>query len=248
MSEGRSGIDKKIGYLSPDRVIHNSAYEFYRLAPDNVLMLYLPMGVDDLTADAVEQAYEKVDAEVQFLKARGANIVVQGGVPLPLAAGRAFHDALVARMADVSGLPATSTVECVIDALRGLGTRKVAVANKWSVELNRRMADDFFGPAGIEVANVANLDLSPREFRYFTSDQSVNLALELGRRSFSEAPDADALYIGGGSWLATKIVPELEQAFGKPVITNTLACTWSLCRRLGVWQPKQGYGRLIAHP
>ena len=248
MTESLAGVTHRIGYLSPDRLVHNGPYEFYRLAPDNVLMLYIAMGVDELTARHVEDAYGEVDALVRLLKERNANILVQGGVPLPLATGRAFHDALLRRMTQVSGLPSTSTVECVIDALHGLGLKKVVVANKWSDALNQTMADEFFGPAGVEVVGVSNRELSPTTFRTFTSEDSVALALDLARAGFEAHPEADGLYIGGGSWLATKIVPLLEDRFGKPVITNTLSCTWSLCRRLGIWQAKSGYGTLINTP
>lgn len=244
--ESLTGVTHRIGYLSPDRLIHNGPYEFYRLAPDNVLMLYISMAVDELTAAHVEEAYEEVDALVRLLKSRNANILVQGGVPLPLATGRAYHDALLQRMAEVGGMPATSTVECVIDAIQGMGLSRVVVANKWSDKLNRTLADEFFTPAGIEIVGVSNRELSPSVFRKFTSDDSVGLALELGRAGFEAHPEAEALYIGGGSWMATKIVPLLEDRFGKPVITNTLSCTWSLCRRLGIWQPKPGFGTLIS--
>jgi arylmalonate decarboxylase len=237
---------KRIGYVSPDSLVGNGPYEFYRLAPDNVMMLYATVGVYELDASTVERAYEPIDDIMRELRARKVDLVVQGGVPLPLATGRAFHDRLLARMTEVAEAPATSTVECVVDALRGLGLRRVVVANKWSEPLNRCLADEFFGPAGIAVAGVSTQVMAPTEFRRMSSEDNLDLAYELGRAGLAAQPDADGLYIGGGSWLATKIVPRLEDEFGKPVVTNSLACAWSLCRRLGEWQPRPGFGTLIA--
>ena len=239
---------KRIGYVSPDGLVGNGPYEFYRLAPDSVMMLYAPAAVNELDARTVERAYEHIDDLMREFKARAVDIVVQGGVPLPLATGRTYHDRLLARMSEVAGVPATSTVECVVDAISGLGLKRVVVANKWSQSLNRCLADDFFAPAGIAVAGVSTHVLAPAEFRRMSSKDNLDLAYELGRTGLAAYPDADGLYIGGGSWLATKIVPTLEVEFGKPVITNSLACAWSLCRRLGEWQPRSGFGALIATP
>jgi len=37
---------------------------------------------------------------------------------------------------------------------------------------------------------------------------------------FYGAPDCDAVYIGGGSWIAEPVAARLEAEFGKPVLCN----------------------------
>ena len=46
---------------------------------------------------------------------------------------------------------------------------------------------------------------------------------ELGRRAFLDYADCDAVYIGGGSWIAEPVAVRLEEEFGKPVLCNQAA-------------------------
>jgi maleate cis-trans isomerase len=74
------------------------------------------------------------------------------------------------------------------------------------------------------------------------------LAYTLGRQALETNPSADGLYIGGGSWLTLPAILRLEQEFSVPVVTNQIAVTCSVCRKLDCWEPKAGYGSLIALP
>ena len=58
--------------------------------------------------------------------------------------------------------------------------------------------------------------LAPSEFQKIESGDHMQLAYELGRRAFQDNPDCDAIYLGGGSWLAEPVAERLEEEFGKP--------------------------------
>ena len=60
-----------------------------------------------------------------------------------------------------------------------------------------------------------------------TAADDHQLALDLGRKVLSEAPDAQALLMPGGLWFAIHAVPILEAEFGKPVLLNILSTTWA---------------------
>lgn len=80
------------------------------------------------------------------------------------------------------------------------------------------------------------------------SEDSLQLAYELGKGALQDHPDADGLYIGGGGWMTFAAVEALEKEFGKPVITNETAVVWGVCHLLNYWRPVQGYGRLLGGP
>ncbi len=82
----------------------------------------------------------------------------------------------------------------------------------------------------------------------FSTGSPANLAYALGRAALETNPEADGLYIGGGAWLTLPAILRLEAEFAKPVITNQVSVVWDVCRQLRCWQPKAGYGRLIALP
>jgi len=74
----------------------------------------------------------------------------------------------------------------------------------------------------------------------------TELAYELGRAALTRHPDADGLYIGGGSWLSEPVCQALEREFGKPAISNPSAMVWDTLTRLGHWAPIPGQGRLLS--
>jgi len=66
------------------------------------------------------------------------------------------------------------------------------------------------------------------------------------RSALTRFPQADGLYIGGGSWLSEPVCQALERDFGKPAISNSSAMVWDTLSRLGHWKPIPGQGRLLA--
>lgn len=236
---------RKIGHLSPLPVIDNQPYEFYRIAPEGVMLVMVSVGLAEFSARDVERVFEPVERLTEQLVERGVDIVIQGGVPLPILIGREALQRLLERIEKVGKVPATSTVLNVVEAARGLGLKKIAVANKWTEEMNRNLAE-FFAAGGVTVVGENTRSMAPAEFVKMGSDESLNLAYELGGRALEASPNADGLYIGGGAWLTLPVITALEQKYDKPVITNQVAVVWDVCRRLDCWQPKEGFGRLIA--
>ena len=76
----------------------------------------------------------------------------------------------------------------------------------------------------------------------------MQLAYELGRQAITANPDCDAVYIGGGSWLAEPVAAKLEADFGKSVICNQTAVIRANLKTLGIWKPIPGHSRLLATP
>jgi maleate cis-trans isomerase len=238
---------KKIGILSPLPVIDNSAYEFYRIVGDRVMLALIPVGLSEFSAKDVERVFAPIDSLLDKLMDRGVDVVMQSGVPLPILIGVEAHDRLVAHMAQYSGRPATSSILGIVAAAKSLGIRNIALANKWSDPMNRTLGE-FFARGGIRVAGVAAEVLSPADFQKKSSGENIELAYELGRAALTRFPDADGLYIGGGAWLSQPVCEALEREFGKPTISNQSAMIWDTLHRVGCWQPIPGHGRLLSSP
>jgi maleate isomerase len=235
---------KKIGVLSPLAVIDNSAYEFYQLVPRGIMMVTVPLGLQEFTAADVERVFEPLDRQLDLLLERGVDLVQQAGVPLPLLIGPDALQRLLDRIAEKSKLPVTSTVLDVVAATKRLGLEKIAVANKWTEAMNRTLAQ-FFAKEGISVVGANTQPMTPSQFVRMTSEASLHLAYALGRGAFERYPDAEGVYIGGGAWLTLPVIGRLEAEFGRPVITNQVATVWHTLRLLDCCAPIQGFGRLL---
>jgi maleate cis-trans isomerase len=237
----------KIGCLMPGAVIDNHAFEFYRLAPPGVMLVMVGVGLREFSRGDVERVFEPLDRYLHQLMERGVNLVIQNGVPLPILIGIEAHDRMVTHMASYTRLPATSTVLSVVQAAADLGLRRVAVVNKWTQEMNASLAA-FFARGGVSVVGGATQSLHPADFHRFVAGDHMQLAYDLGRRAFLDYPDCDAIYIGGGSWIAEPVAVQLEEEFGKPVLCNQAAVIRNVLKMLGAWRPRAGHSRVLATP
>ena len=235
----------KIGALKPLSVVDNSAYEFYRIAPPGVMLVMIPVGLGTFTKDDVERVFAPLDGYVDALMERGVDLIMQSGVPLPLLIGIEAHDRLMDRIETRSGKPATSSVLGVVAAAKRLGLRRIVVANKWSEPMNRTLAE-FFARGGTTIAGVSAEVMGPDKFQKILTADHMDLAYELGRQAFTQHPDADGLYIGGGSWLSEPVCQALEREFGRPAISNQSCMIWDTLTRLRAWKPIPGQGRLLS--
>ena len=236
---------RKIGFLKPLGVIDNAAYEFYRLAPPGVMAVMIPIGLGEFSAKDVERVFEPLDANLDTLMGRGCDIVVQSGTPLPILIGMDAHDRMLAHMAKRTGVPATSTVNAVVNGARDLGIGKIVLVNKWTDAMNRTLAD-FYARAGIETVGLATKSMAPKDFVTIGALDHMQLAYELGKQAFRQFPQCDGIYMGGGTWIAEPVATQLEAEFGRPVICNTAAMVREACKLAGAWETKAGLSRMMA--
>lgn len=234
----------KIGCLVPGHIVDNHAYEFYRLAPPQVMEVMVGVGLKEFSSQDVERVFKPLESYLDMLMERGVDLVMQNGVPLPILIGMEAHDRMIAHMAKYTGLPATSTVLSVVQGAADLGIRKLAVMNKWTPEMNKEMGR-FFARAGVEIVGGATKPLHPTDFHRIDTAAHMKLAYDLGVQGLTEHADADAGYIGGGSWISEPVAVELEKRFNKPVLCNQSAVIRHTLKMVGGWKPMSGHSRLL---
>ena len=136
--------------------------------------------------------------------------------------------------------------EATIAAMRHMGMQRIAIASRWSPELNEKLVE-YLKAAGFEVLTVTGVGQWAKQAFSMSIEEGVKLAFQLAREAMKKAPDADGLLLPGGAWRSLAAVPILEDDFGIPVITNPVAQAWRLIAA-GIAPPVQGWGRLLATP
>lgn len=218
-----SGLPRwQLGYLSPLPVVDALHYEFYRTFGGNAVLVAYPVPVGEFSSRSVAASLERLPEAADYLQRREVDRITVGGIPVSAFAGRERMLALMERMANEIGVPVTSDIEDIIVRLHALGASRIALAAKWRAEVIEA-AESYFGAAGFEVLGSVGDDFDAEAVSNVVTTRSVGLAVELGQTAFRRYPDADALVLGGGTWLAIPASLALEAGAGKPVISNTTA-------------------------
>jgi len=234
----------RVGYVSPHPLVDTLPYEFYLMAPPGVMMASAGLEIEDYTTAAVEKQLPLLDGRVDMLVKRGVGPVVISGVPVAMALGRERMRGVLADLAKRWRRPCDTDAEAIIAGARHLGVRRVGLATRWNNAMNDTLAD-YLAAAGIEVVHCASSGRSMAENASLDDETGIRLAVDLGGEALGPST-AEAVVMPGGRWITLGPVRELEERFGKPVITNHTAGLWSSLRAVGHRQPISGWGRLLS--
>jgi maleate cis-trans isomerase len=237
--------ERKIGVLSPRTVIEYTPYEFYRLAPPGVVLVMIACGLEEYSVEEIDRIFEPLDRILDLLMDREVEMIVQNGVPLPLLLGVERYAKVLDHIRRRTGLPVTSQIDNVLAATKHMGLKKIVVANKWSDAMNANLVR-FFNDAGITVVGVHNKSLSPRESAQIKGDGQQRIVYGLAAEGLKQHPEADGIYIGGGSWKAQPVAEQLERDLRVPIVSNTNSMVWHILSEIGMWRPIPGQGRLLS--
>lgn len=129
-----------------------------------------------------------------------------------------------------SGAPAAVTTSgALVDALRHLAVRDVAVASPYLQAL-RRLLDAFLRAAGFRVVTHYGLDLDQHIWQ--VSDGVIrDLVLAADRAS------AEAVFVACTNLPTYDLIAELEAELGKPVLTANQVSLWAALRSTGSTPP-----------
>jgi maleate cis-trans isomerase len=153
-----------------------------------------------------------------------------------VAGDRAFCQAMTQRW----GIPVTSTMLAVAEALHHLDLRRVVVTSPYP-DSHHEAERVYLAHAGIEAIAMHGMGLETGQaFANVTPAAIVQFALEVWDET------ADGLFISCMNFDALPAVQVLEERLGKPVVTSHAATLWRVLALAGIDTPIVGYGRLLA--
>jgi arylmalonate decarboxylase len=106
---------------------------------DRLRYVVTGLGVERMTPEGFESVLPRIPAAAEKLAAAGAEAIELTGTSLTFYKGEEFNQKLREAVTKASGLPATTMSNGVIDGLKAVGAKRVAVATAYNEEVNDRL-------------------------------------------------------------------------------------------------------------
>jgi arylmalonate decarboxylase len=209
---------------------------------DRLKYVVTGLGVESMTPEGFNAVIDRVPAAAEKLAAAGAEAIELTGTSLTFYQGEAFNQKLRQIVVDASGLPATTMSNGVIDGLKEVGAKRVAVATAYNDVVNERLRA-FLIEHDLEPLVVTGMGLEA-----ITAVDSVTQddLLEFGARVRASAPDADSVLLSCGGFRTLELLAPLEARTGVPVISSMPHGLWAGARLVGMSGAAPGYGTLLS--
>jgi arylmalonate decarboxylase len=200
------------------------------------------VGVRALTPEGYDAAWNGILPAAKALAAEGVDAIMVIGTSLTFYRGHAAHQRLLEQLRAETGLPVSTMSEAVVEGLRSVGARRIAVATAYADEVNNRLAD-FLRASGFEVLALEGFGLFGFGEPGKKSEQEI---IDLGSSTIAKAGQADAVLISCGGLLTLGCAEPIERRHGIPVVTSTQSAFWKAMRLAGESGQVAGRGRMLA--
>ena len=200
------------------------------------------LGVETMTPEGFDSVIPRIPAAAEKLVAAGAEAIELTGTSLTFYKGESFNQKLREAVTKASGLPATTMSNGVIDGLKAVGAKRVAVATAYNDVVNERL-HAFLIEHGLEPVVVTGLGI---EAIADVDKVTQNDLIEFGARVGASAREADSLLLSCGGFRTLEIIAPLEARTSVPVISSMPHGLWAGARLVGMSGAAPGYGTLLS--
>jgi maleate isomerase len=230
----------RIGILFPADGANDD--DFWRLVPSGVTVHVArtrPL-TDDFSVEAYGRlAGEDVESQAELLGFIRPSSVAYACTSGSFIRGVDYDRDIGARIRRASGAPATTTSTAMLNALRALGVRRVAVATPYRDVINQRLTA-FLVASGFSVERNMGLGLDDWTINFVPQSDVYHLARK------ADTAAAEVLFIACTNLRALDVIEPLEKDLAKPVITANQATMWEALRLAGIRDRPKGFGTLFA--
>src|SRR5262245_6062126 len=237
----------RIGWIHPRVNSDIEIYDFYQVAPKDVVLVITHLEVvDSARKEEVEASLNLLERAVERLSLAKVDFIMKTGETVHLHHGKDGHKKILERLRAAAKVPVTTSSQALADAFHSLGAKQILVISSWRKE-SVHLADNlrnFLKSEGVEIAGLEGIgsrQLSSYEKLGLTPVEIYQNALEACRKH----PKADAVYVQSGTMATMGIIDALEQKIGKPVVSSNSANIWGSFKPLDI-KVGAGFGRLLA--
>jgi arylmalonate decarboxylase len=216
--------------------------------PDEGLQMYpdahfVPrgVGVRSLTPEGYAAAFDAILPAAEHLAAKGVDAIMVIGTSLTFYRGPEAHDRLLDDLRAKTGLPVGTMSQAIVDGLRAVGAKRVAVSTAYTDVVNQRLKE-LIAAAGIETLSLEAFNIL--EFGGPGRKSEADI-IALSDTAVAHAPGAEGILISCGGLKTLGVAKPLEERHGIPVVSSTQAAFWAAMRLVGESGRVSGYGRML---
>jgi arylmalonate decarboxylase len=210
--------------------------------PTGVTFLVEGLGLESLTPEGYDKVIDRIKPAAEKLASRGAKAIALMGTSLSFYKGAAFNQQLTDTIKRATGLPATTMSAAVVEGLRTVGGRRLAVATAYNDEVNARL-NAFLKESGFEVVKLKGLGITDMDSPAKVTEPEL---LKFSAGVYASAREANAMLVSCGGLRTLEILAPLEQQTHVPAVSSTPHALRAGVRLLGLSGKVNGFGTLLA--
>ncbi|HEY4342136.1 MAG TPA: aspartate/glutamate racemase family protein [Steroidobacteraceae bacterium] len=229
-----------LGLVMPvDPLVPREAAAMY---PTGIRFEVASVGLKMMTPDGYDEVVERIAPAAKALSLQGAKAIVLMGTSLSFYQGAAFNRELTQRLSTASGCPAVTMSTAVIEGLKSVGGKRLAVATAYDDEVNRRL-QIFLREEGFDVLTIRGLNVERvADIHNVTREGLLKFSIEV----FESAPHADAVLISCGGLHTLDLLEPLETLCKVPVVSSLPHALRAGVRLLNQSGRVPGHGQLLS--
>jgi maleate isomerase len=194
----------------------------------------------DITPERLAEMEDRIAPAVALIRpAERIDVVAFGCTSASMVIG---EDTVFARIREARpDAAATTPITAALAALRALGAERTALLTPYVRSINDYMRE-YIESRGHRITRIAS-------FEHSNDNEVARIdaaSLRTGVECLANHDDVDAIFVSCTSLRIAGLIPELEAAFGKPVISSNYAMAWHALRLAGVRDGEPRLGRLFA--
>jgi len=214
--------------------------EFREKLPEDIIMVAEPVPLEEVTPEGLIKMGGYVEEAAVRLVQEKPDVIVFGCTSGSFIKGIGYDKAIIRRIEDRTGIPATTATTAVVDSLSSLKVERVFVATPYSDEVNQ-IEKSFLESTGFEITAIKGLGLEdPAEMPRVPPD----LIYSLVKEGFTE--NAEAIFISCAGLIIMDIIEALEEELKRPVVTSRQAILWSALGKMNMRKSIKGLGKLFS--
>jgi arylmalonate decarboxylase len=197
-----------------------------------------------LSRAGYDEAAGRVEPAARMLASLGAQSIMVIGTSLTFYRGSQFNQNLTERVSAGTGLPASTMSGALVDGLKEVGARRVAVVTAYTDDVNE-MLESFLRENGFDVLALRSVSVAKRvgEAGRTSEDEIVRCAVE----TFGAAGYADGILIVCGGLRTLDVTSMIEKQCAVPVVSSMPAAIRKAVQLAGAdGMLPAGYGRLLS--